>query len=342
MDTLDPKNTLVTVTGASGFIAMHCVRELLERGYRVRGTVRSRSSEASLRNALLPLEPGERLSFVEADLTSDRGWQEAMHGAKYVIHVASPLPKKSPKDEQTLIGPARDGALRVLGAASRAGVARVVMTSSLAAIAAGRDDDESHVFDESDWSDLKPGVGAYEKSKTLAERAAWDFVRDLPSERRFELVCMNPVYVIGPSLTGAENASNEIIGKQIRREVPGVPRLYFQLVDVRDVAAAHVLAMTNERAAGERFILQSDAAWMKEIADTLAVSGHRVSTRVVPDFMVRLIALFDPTLRLVAKNVGRKYQVTAEKARTVLGWSGRSMKEMVLDTAASMTRQKAA
>jgi dihydroflavonol-4-reductase len=342
METLDPANALVTVTGASGFIALHCVRELLERGYRVRGTVRSRTSEQSLRTALLPLEPGERLSFVEANLTNDRGWQQALDGAKYVLHVASPLPKTPPKDEEELIRPAREGALRVLGAASRAGVARVVMTSSLAAIASGRKNDESHVFDERDWSDLTPDVGAYAKSKTLAERAAWDFVAKLPSERRLELVCMNPVYVLGPSLTGAENASNEIIGKLIRREVPGVPRLYFELVDVRDVATAHVLAMTNERAAGERFLLRSAAAWMKEMADTLAAAGYRVSTRVVPNFMVRLLALLDPTVRLVAKNVGKSYRVSAEKAETVLGWSGRSMKEMVLDTAASMTRQKAA
>lgn len=327
----NPQDTLVVVTGASGFIALHCVRELLERGYRVRGTVRSLSSEAKLRNALLPLEPGDRLSFVQAELLSDAGWSEALAGAKYVLHVASPLPKASPKDEDELIRPAREGALRVLRAARVAGVSRVVMTSSLAAIASGHPHNNGHVFDENDWSDLEHTTGAYEKSKTLAEQAAWEYVRG--EGQGLELVTINPVFVLGPSLTGTDNASNEIVGKLVRREIPGVPQLQFRLVDVRDVARAHVLAMTAPNAAGQRFIVSSDTAWMREIAQTLKGGGYRVPTFEIPNLITRFVALFDPTLRMIAPRLGRRVLLSTDKAARELGWSGRSMKEMVLDTA---------
>lgn len=331
----NPADTLVTVTGASGFIALHCVRELLARGYRVRGTVRELASEAKLRQALSPLDPGDRLSFVAAELLSDKGWAEAMTGATYVLHVASPVPKGPPRDENEVIRPARDGTRRVLSAAREAGVRRVVMTSSIAAIIAGRKGDAAHPFDETIRSDLTQPMGAYEKSKTLAEQAAWEIARE-PHARPFELATINPSYVLGPSLTGADNISNEIVGKLFRREVPGSPRFHFGLVDVRDVATAHVLAMTTAKAAGERFIVSSDEAWMKEIADVLAVAGYKVPTRVVPNIVVRILAIFDPAIRLVIGNLGKKVPLAGDKAKTLLGWSGRSMREMVLDTAASM------
>jgi dihydroflavonol-4-reductase len=330
-----PAETLVTVTGASGFIALHCVRELLERGYRVRGTVRDLGSEAKLRKALLPLDSGSRLSFVAAELLADKGWAEAMAGATYLLHVASPVPKGPPKDENEVIRPARDGARRVLLAAREAGVRRVVMTSSIAAIIAGRERDAGHPFDETIWSDLTQPIGAYEKSKTLAEQAAWEIARE-PQARPFELTTINPSYVLGPSLTGADNVSNEIVGKMVRREVPGIPRFHFGVVDVRDVATAHVLAMTTEKAAGERFIVSSDEAWMKEMADVMAAAGFKVPTRVVPNFAVRILAIFDPTIRLVIGNLGKKVPLTSDKAKNLLGWTGRSMREMVVDTATSM------
>jgi nucleoside-diphosphate-sugar epimerase len=264
-----------------------------------------------------------------------------MTGATYVLHVASPVPAGPPKDEDQLIRPARDGARRVLQAAREAGVSRVVMTSSIAAIVAGRQPDPTRPFDESDWSDLTRPMGAYDKSKTLAEQAAWALVRE-PGARPLELVTINPSYVLGPSLSGAANVSNEIVGKLMRRDVPGCPRFHFELVDVRDVATAHVLAMTSDKAAGERFILSSDGAWMKEIADVLAGAGYKVPTRVVPNFVVRILAIFDPTIRLVVSNLDRPIRVSSDKARTLLGWSGRSMREMVLDTAASMARARTA
>jgi dihydroflavonol-4-reductase len=337
MSEVDPTNTLVTVTGASGFIGLHCVRELLERGFRVRGTLRNLATAPSLRRALLPLEPGDRLEFCAAELLADGGWAEALAGARYVLHVASPLPKKPPKHEDELVRPAREGVLRVLAASRAAGVARVVMTSSAAAITSGRERTPDHVFDEHDWSDLSRPMGAYEKSKTLAEKAAWDFVREGGAP---ELVALNPVYVLGPSLTGADNTSNEIVGKLLRREFPGCPRLEFPLVDVRDVAKAHVLAMLAPAAAGERFLLVSDTAWMKRIAEVLAEAGYRVATRELPNVVVRLVSLFDPIVRLVVDDLGKPALTSGEKAKTRLGWSGRSMREMVLDTAKVMSERK--
>lgn len=326
------ESALVTVTGASGFIAVHCVRELLSRGYRVRGTLRDRSDEAKVREALRSVDAGDRLSFVEAELLDDRGWQAAVEGAELVLHVASPVPNAKPKSDDELIRPAREGALRVLRAAREAGVKRVVMTSSMAAVSSGRPRGE-HVFDENDWSDLDRPTGAYEKSKTLAERAAWDFVRESGGP---ELVALNPVFVLGPSLLGVHNTSNEIVRKLIRREIPGVPRWQLGVVDVRDVATAHVLAMTAEQAAGERFILVSDIVWMKQIAEVLASAGYKVPRFEVPSFVVHLIALFDPAARLILDQLGQPFQASNEKAKKLLGWSGRGMKEMVLDTAASI------
>jgi dihydroflavonol-4-reductase len=336
--TAHPTHSLVTVTGASGFIALHCVRELLERGYQVRGTLRDRSRESAIRAALAPLDTA-RLSFAEGDLTKDAGWAQAMTGATYALHVASPVLKRAPKHEEDLIRPAREGALRVLRSAHEAGVARVVMTSSMAAVISGRERSGAHVFDEHDWADLNQPMGAYEKSKTLAERAAWDFVRGLPAERPLELVCMNPGFVLGPSLLGIDNASNELVAKFLRREVPGVPRLHLGLVDVRDVATAHVLAMTAPKAAGERFLLVSDTVWMKEIADVLRNAGYSVPTRVMPNFLVRLVGLFDPTVRLVVDDLGDQFLTSHQKAESLLGWSGRTMKEMVLDTARSIAER---
>ncbi len=339
MDPIDPASTLVTVTGASGFIALHCVRELLERGFRVRGTVRNAGATEPLRKALAPLAPGERLEFCEAELLSDHGWAEALRGARYVLHVASPLPKTPPKHEDELIRPAREGVLRVLAAARVAGVSRVVMTSSAAAVSSGRERTATHVFDEHDWSDLSGPMTAYEKSKTLAEKAAWDFVREQGAP---ELVAINPTFVLGPSLTGADNTSNQIVAKLVRRELPGCPRLAFPLVDVRDVAKAHVLAMLTPAAAGERFLLVSATAWMKEIALVLAKAGYRVPTRELPNFVVRFASLFDPTLRLVVNRLGKPALTSAEKAKTVLGWSGRSMRNMVLDTAKAVLEHRRA
>lgn len=331
---------LVLVTGASGFIALHCVVQLLQQGYQVRGTVRSQDREGEVRDAVRrQVEADNRLSFVHTDLNNDDGWPDAVAGCEFVLHVASPFPAGIPKDEDDLIKPARDGALRVLRAAAAAGVKRVVLTSSVAAVAYGHETD-GKVFDENDWSDVSSAdIGAYEKSKTLSERAAWDFVKS-PDAAGLELSVINPGAVMGPLLSARVGTSAEIASRLMTRDMPACPRIGFPMVDVRDVAAAHILAMTNPAAAGQRFCCVNGYAWFNEIAEVLAAKyndqGYRVPTKIMPNFVVKIAALFDPTLRLVAGRLDRKAEVSNKLITEVLGWKPHSIPEMTIAMAESM------
>lgn len=317
--------------------------QLLEQGYRVRGTVRSASRQDDVRRALAGVAGVEdRLEMCVADLTSDDGWREAMNGATFVLHTASPLPARAPRPTDDLIGPARDGTLRVLRAASAAGVARVVVTSSIAAIVSGVPREPGRVFTEEDWSNLDGVMRRYSRGKTLAERAAWDYVASLPADRRMELATVNPSFVLGPSLGGSDNASNELVRKLLDREVPGLPRLMLPVVDVRDVAQAHLLAMISPHAAGERFIVSEGDYWYVELARVLKAAGYEVPTRVVPNWLVRLVGWFDPSVRLVTEDLGRELHVSADKAKRVLGWQARDLHEMVRDTARAITERRRA
>jgi dihydroflavonol-4-reductase len=330
----------VLVTGATGYIAGHCIRELLENGYRVRGTVRSLGDGKKtehLRKMAAGL--GASLELCEADLTSDRGWAEAVAGCDFVQHVASPLPASVPKDENEIIRPAVDGALRVLKASAESGsVKRVVMTSSVAAVAFGHGDDDGTVFTEADWSNPER-CDPYPKSKTLAERAAWDFVKALPG-KRLELVTINPGFVLGPLLNKDVNTSGELIRKLMTREMPACPELGFAPVDVRDVALAHRLAMERPQAAGNRYICAGDHVWVQEMAKILAAEfnpkGYRVPTGRLPYWLMWVIARFDASVHLALQFVGRKELVSAAKAKRELGWTMRPVPESVLDTARTM------
>ncbi|REJ86095.1 MAG: NAD-dependent epimerase/dehydratase family protein [Acidobacteria bacterium] len=334
------RSDLVLVTGATGFIAMHCIVELLRRGYRVRGTARTLRRETGLRQALgRHVELGDRFDLVGADLTLDSGWAEAVADCRYVLHVASPIPRTPPKHEDELIVPAREGALRVLRAASKAGVERVVMTSSVAAVLYGRD--RSRTFDESDWSDIdSKKIGAYEKSKTIAERAAWDFVQTLPEGERLELTTINPGLVLGPLLDADWGTSGEAIKKLMERDFPACPDLGWAPVDVRDVATAHVEAMIRPEAAGERFICAIEHASMRDIAAILdrhlKDRGFRIPTGRLPGFVMRLLALFDKTARLALNDLGVRQDVDNGKIRRVLDWQPRSLETMVTDMADSL------
>ena len=335
---------IVLVTGATGFIAQHCILQLLEAGYQVRGTARTpgRSEEiAAILSAHLSDVARARLprdfSVVAADLTSDAGWDDAVNGCRFVLHVASPFPPDSPKNEDELIIPARDGALRVLRAASSANVQRVVMTSSVAAIFYGRDRD--HVFTEADWSNVQSHhIGAYEKSKTLAERAAWAFID--ASGGQTSLATVNPALVLGPVMSGDFSDSVQVVQRLLTGKMPGLPRLGFNVVDVRDVADLHVRAMTDPKAAGQRFIAAADFEWMEDMAAILrrrlGARAAKVPTRNVPNFVVRLVALFDADLRTVTPGLGRRRDFSSKKARDLLEWRPRTAEATVVECAESL------
>jgi nucleoside-diphosphate-sugar epimerase len=325
------------VTGASGFIAGHCVLSLLEEGYPVRGTVRSLRDEAKLRHLRgLTGKDGARLELVEAELTRDAGWAEAVAGCRYVLHVASPFPASLPNDEAELIAPAVEGTRRVLAAcaATGGGVARVVLTSSLAAIAYGHETHGERVLTEEVWSD-PDRCEPYQKSKTLAERAAWDFVAALPATQRFELAVINPGFVLGPLLSDVGGTSAELIKRLLNRGMPACPRVGFAVVDVRDVARAHVLAMETPAAAGNRYIAAGDHMWMEEMAQILAGEfnryGYRVPTGRLPYWVLWLVARFDKTIRLTLASVGKRELVSHDKACRELGWSTRAPEETLID-----------
>jgi nucleoside-diphosphate-sugar epimerase len=331
-------DTRVLVTGATGFIAGHCIEELLTHGYAVRGTVRSLATADVAHLHRIARHTGGSLELVEARLDADPGWSEAVAGCAYVWHVASPNPPEVPRNEDEVIRPAVDGTLRVLRAAAASGtVRRVVLTSSTAAITAGHDRADPQVRTEADWS-IADRSGPYEKSKFYAERAAWDFVQDKP----LELVTVNPSLVLGPLLHAERTSSIEVIRKLLAREVPAVPRIGFTVVDVRDVATAHRLAMETPEAAGNRYICAGEYAWMGEMAGILAAEygprGYPVPTRPLPYWLMWTIARFDKAIRLALTFVGARQMVSADKAERELGWIPRPARESIVDTAESLLR----
>lgn len=337
-----PKNT-VLVTGGSGFIGGHCIIKCLAAGYRVRATIRSLKREVELRALLRAANAVnlDDLSFVEADLNKDDGWAEAVSDCTYVLHVASPFPAATPKDENELIEPARDGTLRVLRAARDAKVLRIVITSSFAAIHAGQTKAGSNkVFTEEDWTDVDaPGVGAYEKSKTLAEEAAWAFISG--EGDGLQLSVINPVMVMGPVLAPETSTSIEVISRLMNGSVPGCPNLDFGVVDVRDVADLHFLAMEHPKANGERFLCMAPPTMsMKEISmalrERMGTKAKKCPTRGIPNIVMRLLGLFDPAIAMVVPHLSQSFAASNEKATSLLGWTPRSNVEAVVATGESL------
>lgn len=324
----------VLVTGATGFVAGHCVEELLTHGYQVRGTVRSLKTADVAHLRAIAEHTGGELEFVEADLMADAGWAEAVAGCAAVWHVASPFPSQQPKDENELITPAVDGTLRVLRVARDADVARVVLTSSLAAVAFGHDDD-SRTHTEADWTDVS-NVDPYVKSKTLAEKAAWDFART----SHVELVTLTPGTILGPLQNTDCNTSLELIRRMMAGQLPVVPKIGWATVDVRDLARLHRLAMENPAAAGNRYIAGGRHVWAVDMASVLAERyrprGYRIGTRLMPHTLMRLLGVADPSVRLALTFWNRRMLVSAEKAEAELGWTMRPVEETLIDTAHSM------
>jgi nucleoside-diphosphate-sugar epimerase len=332
---------LILVTGGSGFIASHAIVQLLNAGHRVRATVRDLKRESEVRAMVKQggAKAGDSLSFFAADLQSDAGWAAAVADCDYVLHVASPFPAYVPKQEDELIVPAREGALRVLRAARDARVKRVVLTSSFAAIGYGHPQ-QNAPFDETNWSDTTGSdVTAYVKSKTLAERAAWDFIAR--EGRDLELSVVNPVAVFGPVLGADYSTSVLLIQRLMSGAVPGSPRLSFGVVDVRDVADLHIRAMTHAAAKGERFLaVAGDFMLIHDIAKVLknrmGEAGKKVPTRQLPNWLVRIAALRDPVVKQILPELGKLKHGSNEKARRLLGWRPRSSEEAIISSAESL------
>jgi dihydroflavonol-4-reductase len=332
------KDQTVLVTGITGFIGLHCAAQLIEAGYRVRGTLRDKSREAEVRSTL---GTHDDLEIVEADLLRDTGWQDAAQGSTYVLHVASPLALEDPGNEDELIIPARDGTLRVLKAAADAGVGRVVVTSSMAAVSAdGMPYRPDKIYDESDWSNPEAGISAYEKSKTLAERAAWAFVEQLPPDNPLTLACINPCLVLGPVLGSDDAVSIGVVSRLMRRDVPALPDIGFTVVDVRDVAAAHITAMTQANAAGHRFCCVGEAAGLIDIAKILhanyADRGYRIPTMRLPDWLVHVAAPFSGMAKQAARRLGATRRISNARIRSVLDWQPRPLEDTLVATAESL------
>lgn len=335
----------VLVTGASGFIAQHVILALHRAGWLVRGTVRDRGRAPETAKALDRAEAGagSAAEWAVANLDSDAGWDTAMRGIDAVMHVASPIPVAQPKDRDAFVATARDGALRVLRAAAASGTVRkVVMTSSVAAVSDGLGEMRGHVFTEEDWSNPEgPGISPYARSKTIAERAVWAFMaEERPS---FALTTVLPGLVLGPVISKDYGVSPEVIRRLLAGEVPGTPRLGWSVVDVRDVADLHLLALASAVTDGERLIATNDFLWMSDMADALREAcperAARLPKRAIPDFALRMLGLFDPAIRGLIPDIGRVSEYSHAKAARLVGWAPRSGRDATRATGCSLIEQ---
>jgi dihydroflavonol-4-reductase len=323
----------VLVTGGTGYIAGWCITDLLSRDYRVRTTVRDTARERVVRSAVgTVVDAGDRLDFAVADLTSPAGWDAAADGVDYVLHVASPL------SGDDMLTPARDGARNVLSAAAAAGVKRVVMTSAANAASPSSYTEEG-ITDETLWTDPEdPTIIPYRRAKTVAEKAAWDFMAS--HDGPMTLTTILPGAVFGPILSPDSIGSVRIIERMLKGSMPGSPRIGLEIVDVRDLADIHVRAMVTPAAAGQRFLATGEFTWMRDMARTLrnglGPAGAKVATRQLPDWVVRLTSVFDPSLRDITVSLGRRNRHTTEKAARLLDWRPRPSAPTVIDCATSL------
>ena len=325
----------VLVTGGSGFIALHCIDQLLEKGFMVRTTIRSESRKDEI-NKAMDKYPNldQNLEFHICDLLKDEGWEAAVDGCDYVLHVASPFILEVPSDENVLIKPAVDGTLRVLNACSKAHVKKVVLTSSVAAVAYGHGAEKT--YDESDWSNTgeDSGITPYAKSKTLAEKAAWNFVEELDTDKKFDFTVINPVGVFGPMLTKDIGTSNSLVSRLINGELPACPATHMGYVDVRDVAKAHVFSMLNSSTNNKRIIVSESEMFFVDVGRILNEAGFKKSpTKQMPNWLVKFLAIFIKELSGVTKSLGRRVDTDKSLAKSLFDWQYISAKDSILDTA---------
>lgn len=337
------KEKLVLVTGGSGFVGSHCIVQLLQKGYKVRTTIRSLQKQGSVIEMLKNggIKNLQNISFVEADLSEDRNWEEAVKGCEFVLHIASPIYLKIPKDENEMIGPAVNGTLRVLRAARNAGVTRVVMTSNFGAVGYSHSD-KTAAITEASWTDPnEKGLSAYNKSKVLAESEAWKFM-DCEGGA-MELSVINPVAIFGPALDGKLSSGYELLAKVLDGSMKRIPNITLNIVDVRDLADLHIRAMESEKANDERFLALSDGEMsLPEIAsflkEKLGEKGQSISTKTMPDWIIKLAAPFNVIARNIAPQLGRYRNVSNFKAKDELGWQPRSKEEALLSAAETLFR----
>jgi nucleoside-diphosphate-sugar epimerase len=342
---------VVLVTGGSGFLGSHCTVAALNAGYNVRTTVRSLARSDDVR-AMMKIggvseDRIRQLQFCEADLTRDDGWVEACKGCNYVLHVASPFPQQPPKHENDLLIPARDGTLRVLRAAKEAGtVRRIVLTASTACMTYGHPPErlKQGPFTEEDWTELghpQSKVFAYPKSKALAEREAWDWIKK--EGNSIDMTTIHPCGIFGPILSKNFGTSVSLVEGFMNGTMPAAPQLGFNAVDVRDVADLHLLAMTDARAKGERFLAVADEyvdvpATAEILRRRLGDKAKKVPTFVPPNWLVKLFGIFDAQAGMLAPELGKRKEESNEKAKRVLGWKPRSAEDAIVATAESLER----
>lgn len=335
-------NKPVLVTGGSGFIAVHCILKLLQQGYTVRTTLRSLSRQDEVKQMLKVggISSFDNLSFIEANLSDDKNWDEAVKGCEYVLHVASPTPAIKFKHEDELINPAKNGVLRVLKASRNANVKRVVLTSAFGAIGVGHKN-RTTPYTENDWSNLDANVHPYQKSKTIAEKTAWDFIKN--DGGNLELSTVNPVGVMGPILGADYSHSHQMIRQMLEGEIKACPKITSCYVDVRDVADLHLLAMTHPKAKGERFLATAgNALSMLDVAKILkrrlGDDAKKVPTKELPNWLLRIAALRNPSLKMLVTLLGQYMQGSGEKAKKLLNWSPGSSEDAIVATAESLLR----
>ena len=322
----------VLVTGGSGFIALHCIAELLKDGYNVRTSLRSLDRKDEIKKAVSSLINDDRtLEFCELDLMDDKGWDDAVKGCDYVLHVASPVIEKNMNDEDSFIEPARQGLLRALEPSIKYKIKRFIMTSSIAAITQGHTD---HEIDEKSWSIIQRDTLPYIKSKTFAEKAMWDHIETLDKDKKIEVCTINPSFVFGPSLSNDMGASNLLIRALIIGKLPAVAKIQFNVVNVVDVAKAHVLALKSENAPGQRFIVSEKALWLAEIGRILKDNGFKKApTRVVPNFLLGFLAFFLKDIALFKDRLGKSQVTKADNAKKLLLWKPNFVEKAIIGTA---------
>ena len=327
----------VLVTGASGFIAEHCIIELLKNGYSVKGSLRTMNREQEVREAVKTETDDTKLEFCKLDLLEDDGWEDAMWDCDYLMHVASPFVIEDPKDENELIKPAKEGTLRALNAAKKAGIKRVVLTSSVAAV-------NSHMMsgtsDHTTWTDINSKyVTPYQKSKTIAEKAAWDFYNNQDSNNKMELTVINPGGVMGPQLgNDLGGASTQIVSQLISGKFPMIPALSFPFIDVRDVAILHLKAMTTPEADGKRFIAaHSEPTWMYQVAEVLSAAGYeKIKLKKAPSFMLKLIGLFDNKTKSLVPMLDKYVPCDNSQTVKILNWEPMPWEQAFIEHAKSI------